>query len=111
MKYRNKVEPSGENGRALENIISELTSNDIKVFLHLSPYHEWYHKVIPEEEKEKFFTYTNELSQKYELEVINHQDKYSELDIWNDYRHIAFNKDSEIYFNDIAYGILEGLEN
>ncbi len=109
INYRKNMFPEGKNGVALEKIVSELTSNEIKVFLHLAPYHELYRNVIPEEDEKKYITYTNNLSKKYGVIIIDHHLKYSDLEIWNDFRHIAFHEKSIQYYEDIANEILKGI--
>jgi len=90
-------------------MISVFTENEIKVFILLTPYHAYYLDQIPEEKSRQFFSQIKSLSERYDIKIINLQDRYSDLKIWNDWRHIGFHTNSTVYYDDIAEALIDDM--
>ena len=108
-KFGRLVDPNGQNALALKKIVSELTSNDIKVMLLVFPHHRTFLEHVSNEDMELFFSLTREISDKYDVKIIDLHNKYSDLSIWNDFLHVAYNVNSTIYYDDLSREILEGI--
>ena len=113
-KYRNiksnvLLDPNGQNALALKKIVSELKSNDIEVMILVVPQHRIYLDLIQDVDMELFFSLKKELSNENCVKIIDMHDKYSDLNIWNDFVHIDFNVKSTIYYEDLSREILEGI--
>jgi len=109
LRYIDRLDLYGKNAISLEQILSEFSKNEITVFILLTPYHEFYLNQVPEEEWNKFYSKIENLSEKYDVKIIDLHDKYSDLKIWNDWRHIGYHTNSSVYYEDISLAILEGL--
>jgi len=108
-KFGRLVDPNGQNALALKKIVSELKSNDIEVMILVVPQHRIYLDLIPDVDMELFFSLKKELTDKYGIKIIDMHDKYSDLNIWNDFVHIDYNVKSTIYYEDLSREILEGI--
>ena len=99
----------GDFEKLLTPIFVEFTKNEIKVFILLVPYNEIYLNQVPDEKWDEFFSKIEYFSEKYDVEIIDLHDKYSDLQIWNDWRHIGYHTNSSVYYEDISLAMLEGL--
>jgi hypothetical protein len=96
---------------ALKEIIQKLQNNDISVVLFITPQSEFYLNFMPESQIDSFNLILNKLYEMQNLKVFNLYDKYADLDIWADLSHIAINKDTIIYTDDIFEMILKEIES
>jgi len=55
------------------------------------------------------FLLGDNVSSEYDVKIIDLHDKYSDLDIWLDLVHIGHTKDTSVYYEDIAKGVLRNL--
>ena len=106
--YRDHLDLTGENVLAFKQIVSEITKNNIKLIILVTPHHEFYRNNIPDKELEDFFSLLNEITEKNDIKIINLFREYSDLEIWHDIRHIALDPVSTIYFEDVSREILGG---
>jgi len=88
------------------NIIKKLKDEKINVIIFVVPLHKDYVKLIGEEEKATFDKLLNDIHEEFDVKIYDFQDKYYELPIWNDLRHVAYNTNSIVYSDDIANLIL-----
>lgn len=96
-----------ENGKQMlsfKKLISEFKKNDIEIIVFSTPYHK---TSISENDVELFEEMLQEFSKKNNISVYFFHEKYSEMEIWRDTIHVAINKDTQIYTNDILEILLE----
>ena len=87
---------------ALQKIISKLKENDISVILFIIPQHKSTLQNYSEDYVESFMSLLDEISKTQNLTFHNLFSKYSEMNIWTDRSHIAINKKSIVYSEDVA---------
>lgn len=88
-------------------MIRDFQQKDIQVIIFTVPHSNYYLDTIPESDKENFDAMLNELASEYNLKIYDLQKKYHGLEIWRDVTHIAYNKASSIYSEDVANMILD----
>jgi hypothetical protein len=98
----NSLLESKTNIMSLNRIITKLQNNDIKIILFTTPLHPYYLDSIDEQRKINFQTFLDNLSKEYDIPIYKFEEKYSDLDIWNDANHITHNSTVSIFSNDIA---------
>jgi len=111
LRFFHKVNLEGENAKSLKQIISKLTENDIKVLILLNPYHKIYLSQVPDEKWNLISSWYQGISDEHSVTIIDLHDKYSDLNIWNDWRHVGYHTNSTIYYNDISASILKELNS
>ena len=89
---------------SFKKLISEFKKNDIEIIVFSTPYHK---TSISENDVELFEEMLQEFSKKNNISVYFFHEKYSEMEIWRDTIHVAINKDTQIYTNDILEILLE----
>ena len=90
---------------ALKQIIKELKQNEIKIIIFTTPYHKFY----VEQEKSRIIQFDDivkSIENYADLKIYRLDNKYQEMQIWFDITHIAINKNSTLYSDDIANIIL-----
>ena len=97
--------------QAFKKTIERLQKNNIKVIVFTVPLHKNYLQAVPENDKEKFNTTLDEISQVYDIKIYNFTDRYTQLDIWKDPYHVALNPKSNVFSRDIAQMILSEIES
>lgn len=101
--------PNSQNVWALQEIINELHKNNIKVVLFATPHHKIYNDAIPEVQKENFGLLLQRLRDEG-LKCYDLTERYENLLIFHDTNHVAFNKNSAIYSEDVAKIISSEIE-
>lgn len=96
------VEPPNSNMElsALQKIVTELRDNNIKVVFFTTPKAQVYFDNLNNEQKQTFELILDELA-KNEIMIYRLDDRYADLDIWYDYRHVAINQHGLIYSEDV----------
>ncbi len=107
----NTMVDTSKNGdiSALRSILSELTKNDIKVIIFISPLHNYYLDIVSNDNKEKFDFAIRDVSTEYNLKYYNFS-TYSDLSIWSNIGHVAFNNNSTIYSKDVSDIIINEIQ-
>lgn len=85
-----------------KKIIQELQANQIKVVIFTTPIHEIYLAEMPPESKIAFNQILNEISNGFDIEIYDFIEKYSDLDVWNNLDHIAYNENSMVFTYDVT---------
>ncbi len=96
-----------ENISAINTIISELQSNKIKVVIFTTPLHKLYIESLSDSQKEQFNKLLKDLTKKYNIEIYKFEEKYSELNVWQDPGHISYYENITIYNEGIASMIIK----
>ena len=96
--------------RYLKKIINELQNENIKVIIFKTPMPKSYLENLPTSTIEKYDEILNEISNEFNIKVYDFSEKYTELPIWMDLTHVAFNANSSIYSEDVATMIISGIE-
>lgn len=97
------------NAIALKEILNQLDSKKIKVILILTPHHKYFLESVNQQNEEIFTEIINQ-SISEDIKIFDLRDKYINLEIWGDLTHVAFNKESLIFSEDVGEIILEILE-
>ena len=107
-----EIPPSYKNPQvsSFKEIITELNENNIGVIIFITPHHEVFQNSFPKKIERQFEDIINEIETEYDLEIHSLYDKYNNLKIWNNPSHVAVNKGSVIFSNDIVNLILEEIE-
>jgi len=103
------VDTSDINAKAFREIVSKIRANNIQMMIVVNPHHQIYLDSLPDEESKMFFEFLDNLSSEYDVKIIDLHDKYSDLDIWLDVVHIGHTKDTSVYYEEIAKGIIRDL--
>ena len=82
----------------------------IHIFLIL-PIHDTYNNLIPDLDKKLFYSELESLEKDFQFNIYDLSENYSDLEIWQDHVHIAYNKNSMIYSNDVFDIIILELDN
>jgi len=88
--------------QSLVNLIQKFQQNDIKIVLFLTPLSKYYLITIPDSQNTIFNATINYIKDETNVSIYDLRYKYSEMEIWSDISHVAFNTNSLIYSNDIA---------
>lgn len=101
------IAPSNnEQVRFFKQIIHELQENKIKVVIFTTPLHKIYLNELNQESKDTFNKILNEVLNEFDVKIYNYTDKYSDLPVWNNLDHLAYNENSMMFSEDIAEMIL-----
>jgi hypothetical protein len=96
---------------ALEEIISELKKNNIKVILFTVPHHKVFLDSVGESNQAVFESTILEIAKQNDVSLYFLHDKYGRANIWRDPHHVAVNMGSIIYSDDIADILVDEFEN
>lgn len=91
--------------------LTEIKKNDIKIVIFTTPLSKFYLDNISVSDKQNFKQIINEISNEFNVPVYNFTNNYSSLDVWSDISHVAFNKHSVVYSNDITNMILMEIDS
>jgi len=107
-----KIQPLHMNKQflALEELIKILEKEKIGLVIYTTPHTSIYLDEIPEQNKKIFQDILHKISKNYDISIYQLHDKYTQLDIWSDPTHIAFNTNSLIYSHDVSELILNELK-
>lgn len=101
---------TNEQLKYLKKMINEFQKNNVKVVIFATPLNTIYLKDIPEIQKESFKQILDEV-QKNNVMIYDLTEKYSDKPIWLNTSHVAYNKNSTIYSEDIAKIIVNEIES
>jgi len=90
-----------EQVRHLKEIIELLQNNDIKVIIFVLPQQKYFLDLIPENDKAIFYASLEEIKSEFNVKIYDLSDDYADLNIWMDHNHVAYNKKSMIFSDDI----------
>jgi len=94
---------------SLKEIYSKLHEKNIKFVIYLTPYVQSFLDTLGETEVDNFHSLIEEFSRENNVNFYSLHDKYVELEIFNDWSHVAINPASIIFSNDVAEIILKNL--
>jgi len=90
-----------EQVRHLKEIIELLQNNDIKVIIFVLPQQKYFLDLVPEDDKAIFYASLEEIKSEFNVKIYDLSDDYADLNIWMDHNHVAYNKKSMIFSDDI----------
>jgi hypothetical protein len=93
-----------------KNMLEKFKENHIQVIIFTTPNNEVVLDTITDEQKKVFEKIVSNISDKYDLKVHMLTEKYSEMEIWTDFQHIALGPPSNIYTDDITKIIISEIE-
>ena len=91
--------------KALLEMIRAFNENEIKLVLFITPHSKYYLDAMPLSEKISFEKTISYIENKGMIEIYSLEEKYSELEIWNDPDHVALTH-NKIFGDDITKIIL-----
>ena len=95
----------------LKRSIEEIKKHDIKIIIFTTPLSKYHLQGITDSDKQSLDLIINEISNEFNVPVYNFTSNFATLDIWSDNSHVAFNKNSAIYSENIAKMILKEIES
>jgi hypothetical protein len=98
------------NIQGLHQIIQELQSNGIKIVIFTTPLHQYYIDSLSSFQKNRFSSLLDDLTEKYELEIYEFEEKYTKLNIWWDASHISTNPEVIEFNKDVAKMIISEIK-
>lgn len=93
-----------------KKILSELQEKNITVVIFKTPHHPFYHEIVPDSEKNALDSVLDDVSKEFNIKIYDFSKKYSEMHVWADTTHVAYNKNALIYSDDIAKMIISEIE-
>jgi RNase H-fold protein (predicted Holliday junction resolvase) len=93
-----------------EKTISEFKKNNIKTVIFITPVHQNYLNHIPEKEQNTFYSILEKISQKYDVTIYDFSQNYQDKQVWENLTHLAYNKKSFDYYDDLAKMIIMEIE-
>jgi len=97
--------------QTLKKIITDLKKNDIKVILFSTPIPRYYLDRISDSDIEIFTSALDQIADELDVKVYHFYDKYADMNIWYDLRHVSMNKTANIFSSDIAEIISNEIES
>ena len=94
----------------LEKIIEKLQNHEIDIILITTPTHKMYRESISEESRKHFNPILEKISSNLGIKIVNYNEKYSDMNIWRDLSHIAYNQNAIIFSEDISKMIIKEIE-
>ncbi|MDC1103681.1 hypothetical protein OAS49_04120 [Nitrosopumilus sp.] len=88
-------------------IINLLQDKEITVVVFTTPLSRAYLDELPKSTKISLDNILKNISEKYDVEIYEFEEKYADLGIWNNVDHIAYNNESIIFSDEIAEMILK----
>ena len=85
----------------LKKIIELLQNNEIKVIIFVLPQQKYFLDLVPEDDKAIFYASLEEIKSEFNVKIYDLSDDYADLNIWMDHIHVAYNKKSMIFSDDI----------
>ena len=95
----------------LQRNILEIKNNDIPIVIFTIPLSQSYLDKISDSDKQNLKYILDEISAEFNIPIYNFTNNYASLDIWADPSHVAFNKNSIIYSDDVANMILKEIDS
>jgi hypothetical protein len=102
-----QINLENENVKKFYNIIEKLHENKIKTVVFTTPVHDIYLNEISDTSINIFNDIKKEISEKNNIKIYDFEKRYFELEIWNNLDHIAYNKKSVIFSDEVANMIIE----
>jgi len=94
-----------------KKIIKELQENNITVVIFTTPLPKAYLDEVSELLDSSFQETLNEIVNEYEVKIFDFKNKYSNLNIWNNPDHVAYNENSIVFSKELAEIISEEIED
>ena len=91
-------------------IIKALQNEEITVVVFTTPLSRVYLEELSKSTKISFDNILKNISEKYDVKIYEFEDKYTDLEIWNNVDHVAYNNKSIIFSNQITEMILKETE-
>ncbi len=91
---------------AFQKIINKLQENNIKIIIFTTPQSKYYLNAMPDSAKNTFDDLLNYLEKNSKVKIYSLQDKYKDLEIWDDPQHVAIFNNTQIYSMDVSKIIL-----
>ena len=85
----------------LKENIKLLQNNDAKVIIFILPQQKYFFDLVPEDDKAIFYAGVEEIKSELNVKIYDLSDDYAALNIWMDHNHVAYNKKSMIFTDDI----------
>ena len=94
----------------LKEIIRMLQNNDTEVIIFVFPQQKYFLDLVPEDDKAIFYASLEEIKSEFNVKIYDLSDNYAVLNIWMDHNHVAYNKKSMIFSDDIYKIIIKEMD-
>ena len=94
----------------LKEIIRLLQNNDTEVIIFVFPQQKYFLDLVPEDDKAIFYASLEEIKSEFNVKIYDLSDNYAVLNIWMDHNHIAYNKKSMVFSDDIYKIIIKEMD-
>ncbi len=94
-----------------QSIINTLQDEEINVVLFTTPLNRIYLDELSESTKISFKDILKDISEKNRVKIYEFEEKYADLNIWNNLDHVAYNNKSIIFSDEIAKMILQEIDS
>jgi chromosomal replication initiation ATPase DnaA len=105
-----KIQLNSNNNEEIEKfykIIKALQDEETTVIVFTTPLNRIYLDELSKSTKISFDNILKNISEKYNVKIYEFEDKYADLEIWNNVDHVAYNNKSIIFSDQIAEMILK----
>ena len=102
--------PNDEQIQYFKSILKTYDDEDVKVVIFISPLSDYALESIPVEEKKKFFELLSDIEDEFNVKIYDLSEEYSNLTIWRDPTHVAYNPSALVFSDDIAKIIINEIE-
>ncbi|QLH04026.1 hypothetical protein C5F49_00820 [Nitrosopumilus oxyclinae] len=90
-----------------KSIIKKLKENNIEIIIILTPHHKIALDEIPDNEKNNFYQILLNVEQEFDVKIYDFSNKFSDLPIWRDTTHVAYNEKAIIFSHELAQIIIQ----
>jgi hypothetical protein len=87
---------------AFKKILQKLEKSEIKIIVYTVPHNQAYLDIISKNDMKLFTNSIEDITMNYNIPLYYLHDNYTNLEIWGDLYHVAYNNNTIIYSNDIA---------
>ena len=101
---------SNEEIEKFYEIIKALQNEEITVVVFTTPLSRVYLEELSKSTKISLDNILKNISEKYDIEIYKFEEKYADLEIWNNVDHVAYNNKSIIFSDQIAEMILKEIK-
>jgi hypothetical protein len=114
LPYPAKIQLDSKDNEEIEkfySIIKTLQDEEITVVIFTTPLSRVYLDELSKSTKISFENILNDISEKNNIKIYEFEEKYSDLEIWNNVDHVAYNNKSIIFSNEIVKMILQEIDS
>ena len=109
-RVKQKEQIKNEQLGYLKEIIKSLQDHEAKVVIFILPQQKYFLDLVPDSDNSSFHASLDEIKNEFNIKIYDLSDRYADLDIWMDHNHVAYNKKSIIFSDDIYEIIINEID-